>query len=63
MSEYIEFVADRILVQTGYPKLWNSKNPFPFMAMISLSNKANFFEKRVSNYRKYGVNSSESEDK
>lgn len=61
MGQYIEFVADRILVQTGYPKLWNSKNPFPFMAMISLTTKANFFERKVSNYRKYGVNSSSGE--
>lgn len=63
MSQYIEFVADRILVQTGYPKIWNSKNPFPFMVMMSLPNKSNFFEKRVSNYRKFGVRSSKNEEK
>ena len=55
MSQYIEYVADRLLVQLGYPKLWNSANPFPFMERISLEGKDNFFEKRVSNYAKVGV--------
>jgi ribonucleoside-diphosphate reductase beta chain len=50
MSEYIEFVADRLLVQLGYKKLYNSSNPFPFMESISLEGKDNFFEKKVSNY-------------
>ena len=50
MSEYIEFVADRLLVQLGYEKLWNTKNPFPFMESISLEGKTNFFEGKVSNY-------------
>jgi len=52
MSQYLEFVADRLL---GYPKIWNTTNPFPFMERISLEGKDNFFEKRVSNYSKAGV--------
>ena len=50
MSQYIEFVADRLLVQLRYKKLYNSSNPFSFMERISLESKDNFFEKRVSNY-------------
>jgi ribonucleotide reductase beta subunit family protein with ferritin-like domain len=50
MSQYIEFVADRLLLQLGYPKLFNSTNPFDFMEMISLQGKTNFFEKRVGDY-------------
>ena len=50
MSQYIEFVADRIMVQLGYAKIWNTANPFDFMEMISLSGKTNFFEKRVGDY-------------
>jgi ribonucleotide reductase beta subunit family protein with ferritin-like domain len=50
MSEYIEFVADRLLVQLGYKKHYNTKNPFSFMEKISLEGKDNFFEKKVSNY-------------
>tara|TARA_B100000795_G_scaffold265108_1_gene246485 strand:- start:1350 stop:2324 length:975 start_codon:yes stop_codon:yes gene_type:complete len=50
MSQYIEFVADRLLLQLGYPKLFNSANPFDFMEMISLQGKTNFFEKRVGDY-------------
>tara|TARA_B100001059_G_scaffold236572_1_gene287879 strand:- start:857 stop:1729 length:873 start_codon:yes stop_codon:yes gene_type:complete len=50
MSQYIEFVADRLLVQLGYPKLYNVGNPFDFMEMISLDGKTNFFEKRVGDY-------------
>ena len=50
MSQYIEFVADRLLLQLGYPKLFNSCNPFDFMEMISLQGKTNFFEKRVGDY-------------
>jgi ribonucleotide reductase beta subunit family protein with ferritin-like domain len=50
MSKYIEFVADRLLVQLGYPKLFNTSNPFDFMEMISLQGKTNFFEKRVGDY-------------
>jgi len=55
MSQYLEFVADRLLVQLGYPKIWNAANPFPFMERISLEGKDNFFEKRVTNYSKVGV--------
>jgi ribonucleoside-diphosphate reductase beta chain len=55
MGQYIEYVADRLLVQLGYPKIWNTANPFPFMERISLEGKDNFFEKRVSNYSKAGV--------
>tara|TARA_B110000908_G_C10198095_1_gene423957 strand:- start:412 stop:1386 length:975 start_codon:yes stop_codon:yes gene_type:complete len=50
MSQYIEFVADRLLVQLGFNKVWNTGNPFDFMEMISLSGKTNFFEKKVSEY-------------
>ena len=55
MKQYIEYVADRLLIQLGYPKIWNVANPFPFMERISLEGKDNFFEKRVSNYSKAGV--------
>ena len=50
MKQYIEFVADRLIIQLGYPKLFNSSNPFDFMEMISLDGKTNFFEKRVGDY-------------
>tara|TARA_B000000557_G_scaffold117023_1_gene94817 strand:+ start:651 stop:1631 length:981 start_codon:yes stop_codon:yes gene_type:complete len=50
MAQYIEFVADRLLVQLGYPKIWDTNNPFDFMEMISLDGKTNFFEKRVGDY-------------
>ena len=50
MSQYIEFVADRLLVQLGCAKEYKSENPFDFMEMISLEGKTNFFEKRVSDY-------------
>ncbi|MCC9169075.1 ribonucleoside-diphosphate reductase small subunit [Pontibacter harenae] len=55
MSQYIEFVADRLLVELGYSKVYNSTNPFDFMEMISLQGKTNFFEKRVGDYQKAGV--------
>jgi ribonucleotide reductase beta subunit family protein with ferritin-like domain len=55
MSQYIEFVADRLLVQLGYEKVWNTENPFEFMELISLGKKMNFFEGRVSDYTKAGV--------
>jgi ribonucleoside-diphosphate reductase beta chain len=55
MSSYIQFVADRLLVQLGYPKLYETANPFPFMERISLEGKTNFFEKRVAEYAKAGV--------
>jgi len=50
MSQYIEFVADRLLVQLGYNKHYKTENPFDFMEMISLEGKTNFFEKRVGDY-------------
>ena len=50
MAEYIEFVADRLSVQLGYEKIYNAKNPFDFMEMISIEGKTNFFEKRVGEY-------------
>ena len=55
MDQYMEFVTDRLLVQLGCPKLYNVTNPFPFMDMISLQGKTNFFEKRVGEYQKAGV--------
>lgn len=58
MRQYIEFVADRLLVALGNDKHYNSTNPFDFMDMISLQGKTNFFEKRVSDYSKAGVNTS-----
>ncbi|PAV19483.1 ribonucleotide reductase small subunit [Pyrrhoderma noxium] len=56
MCQYIEFVADRLLVALGSEKVWNSTNPFPFMENISLQGKTNFFERRVSDYKKANVN-------
>ena len=55
MCQYIEFCADRILLQLGHNKVYNSKNPFAFMEMISLEGKTNFFEKRVMDYSKANV--------
>ncbi len=55
MCQYIEFVADRLLVSLGNPKIYHAQNPFPFMEMISVQGKTNFFEKRVSEYKKAGV--------
>ena len=50
MKQYIEYVADRLLNQLGYPKYYKTENPFDFMQLISMENKTNFFEKRVSEY-------------
>jgi ribonucleoside-diphosphate reductase beta chain len=58
MSQYIEFVADRLLLALGCAKVFNSRNPFPWMELISLQGKTNFFERRVSEYQKAGVMSS-----
>ena len=55
MSQYIEFVADHLLLELGLQKIFNSENPFDFMDMISLEGKTNFFEKKVSEYQKAGV--------
>lgn len=58
MSQYIEFVADRLLQELGNEKIYNASNPFDFMDMISIQGKTNFFEKRVAEYQKAGVMSS-----
>ena len=55
MVQYIEFCADRLLLELGQNKVYNSSNPFDFMDMISLQGKTNFFEKRVAEYQKSGV--------
>lgn len=55
MAQYIEFVADRLLVALGQEKVYNVINPFDWMELISLQGKTNFFEKRVSEYQKSGV--------
>jgi len=55
MTEYIKFVADRLLVALGHPKLYEARNPFDWMELISLQGKTNFFEKRVGEYQKAGV--------
>ena len=52
MTQYLEFVTDRLLVELGCEKEFNTKNPFDFMDMISLQGKTNFFEKRVAEYQK-----------
>ena len=59
MCEYIEFVADRLLVSLGNPRVYNAKNPFPFMEMLSLQGKTNFFERKVGDYSKSGVSNGE----
>jgi ribonucleoside-diphosphate reductase beta chain len=61
MSQYIEMVADRWLVLLGYNKIYNTQNPFPFMEMISLNEKVNFFENTVTNYQRANVGSTEEE--
>ena len=55
MGQYIEFVADRLLVELGNERVYNATNPFDFMDMISIQGKTNFFEKRVGEYQKAGV--------
>lgn len=55
MGQYIEFVADRLLQSLGCDKFYNAVNPFPWMELISLQGKTNFFEKRVGEYQKSGV--------
>jgi ribonucleotide reductase beta subunit family protein with ferritin-like domain len=50
MGQYIEFIADRLIVQLGYDPIYNASNPFDFMELISVESKTNFFEKRVSEY-------------
>ncbi|MBP4140838.1 ribonucleotide-diphosphate reductase subunit beta [Flavobacterium sp. P4023] len=55
MTQYLEFVADRLLVELGCDREYNTSNPFDFMDMISLQGKTNFFEKKVAEYQKSGV--------
>ncbi|SHL39040.1 ribonucleoside-diphosphate reductase beta chain [Flavobacterium flevense] len=55
MTQYLEFVTDRLLVELGCERVYNTANPFDFMDMISLQGKTNFFEKKVSEYQKSGV--------
>ena len=62
MSQYLEFVTDRLLQELDCEKEYNTSNPFDFMDMISLQGKTNFFEKRVSEYQKAGVLNKEEED-
>jgi len=50
MTQYIEFVADRLCIQLGYDKIYNSNNPFDFMELISVETKVNFFERTNSEY-------------
>ncbi len=62
MTQYLEFVTDRLLVELGCERQFNSGNPFDFMDMISLQGKTNFFEKRVSEYQKAGVLNKDNND-
>ncbi|MFT6814757.1 MAG: ribonucleoside-diphosphate reductase beta chain [Sphingobacteriales bacterium] len=62
MTQYIEFVADRLLMSLGQQKMYNTENPFSWMEMISLEGKTNFFEGRVSEYQKAGVMSNDATD-
>ncbi|WP_428743423.1 ribonucleotide-diphosphate reductase subunit beta [Tenacibaculum sp.] len=57
MTQYLEYVTDRLLLEFGCEKEYEATNPFDFMEMISLEGKTNFFEKRVSEYQKAGVKS------
>jgi len=61
MKQYIEFVADRLLMELDCDKEYGSSNPFSFMEMISLQGKTNFFEKRVGEYQKAGVMNTDKE--
>ena len=61
MSDYIEFVADRLLKALECEPIYDEKNPFDWMEMISLQGKTNFFEKRVGEYQKANVLSGSSQ--
>ena len=50
MTQYIKFVADRLVVQLGYKKIYNVTNPFDFMELISLEGKTNMFERKIAEY-------------
>ena len=62
MTQYLEFVADRLLVELGCEREYNTANPFDFMDMISLQGKTNFFEKKVAEYQKSGVMNTDGDD-
>lgn len=62
MCQYIEFVADRLLMELNCSKIYHATNPFDFMEMISLQGKTNFFEKRVGEYQKAGVLNTENDN-
>lgn len=62
MAEYVKFVADRLVVQLGYHKIYDVQNPFPFMERMSLGNKDNFFETRSLEYSKANVGQSNAFD-
>lgn len=62
MSQYIEFVADRLLISLHFPRYYKSENPFDFMENISLPGKTNFFEKKVAEYQRPFVGTGKSED-
>jgi ribonucleoside-diphosphate reductase beta chain len=62
MCQYIEFVADRLLMELNCSKIYHASNPFDFMEMISLQGKTNFFEKRVGEYQKAGVLNAENDN-
>ena len=63
MTQYLEFVTDRLLVELECEREFNVSNPFDFMDMISLQGKTNFFEKRVSEYQKAGVLNKDQDEK
>jgi ribonucleotide reductase beta subunit family protein with ferritin-like domain len=62
MKQYIEYVADRLIVQLGYEKLYNTKNPFGFMERISIESKVNFFEARNHSYERAGIMATQEEN-
>ena len=62
MSQYIEFVADRLVAQFGYPKIYDTPNPFDWMDLISVPQKTNFFESRVSSYSLANVGKTKEEN-
>ena len=61
MKEYIRFVADRLMRTLGYSNIWDARNPFDWMELISMQGKTNFFEKKVSEYQKAGVSNTNKE--
>jgi ribonucleoside-diphosphate reductase beta chain len=62
MSQYLEFVTDRLLISLGCSKVYNATNPFDFMENIAIQGKTNFFEKRVAEYQKAGVHNKSDEE-